>query len=375
MPFRVTYTVNLHDGEHPDVRIDALRREQSAELPSDVICRAGMQHVTGEVIDQQESGESQISVTVAWPVNNAGRDLTQLLNILWGNISLQRGIQITGINWQDLYPDLVEGPALGINGLRRRWHLPDRALACAALKPMGSSPDQLAALACHFALGGIDLIKDDHGLTNQPSAPFEKRVAACCRALDRAAEKTGRRARYLPNITADPHLVVERYQKAAELGADGVLLAPMLVGPALMHHLARIDPPLPVMAHPACSGGWIARNRGAAAGHGFDPGLFYGGLWRALGADFSIYPNTGGRFSFSRSECLQINEHCRNSRQPFAATWPAPAGGIQSDRIEHWQREYGPKTVFLIGGSLYQDSGGIEQATARMMQSLIPSPD
>ena len=38
-------------------------------------------------------------------------------------------------------------------------------------------------MAYDFAKGGIDLIKDDHGLANQNYAPYEERVRACCAAV------------------------------------------------------------------------------------------------------------------------------------------------------------------------------------------------
>ena len=50
---------------------------------------------------------------------------------------------------------------------------------------MGLSATDLAELAYRFALGGIDLIKDDHGLTNQPFCPFEERVRRCAEAVAR----------------------------------------------------------------------------------------------------------------------------------------------------------------------------------------------
>jgi len=59
------------------------------------------------------------------------------------------------------------------------------------------SPDELGRLAEVFALGGIDVVKDDHGLADQPSATFEERVTACQAALDRVADATGRRTLYV----------------------------------------------------------------------------------------------------------------------------------------------------------------------------------
>ncbi|TVQ67532.1 MAG: ribulose 1,5-bisphosphate carboxylase large subunit [Balneolaceae bacterium] len=433
--FHVTYLLTLAPGEDAEERIRALQLEQSAELPDPVVHSLGMQYVTGSVTELNVMGEPesagdpntsryagtsgkqgsshlseaaasgasagpgvwprQLRVTIAWPKNNHGNEITQLLNVLFGNISMKRGIAITDIRWEDVAGDetagggrnaggerdlvaagrnrLLAGPAFGIQQIRKKWNIHGRALACTALKPMGYSSRKLADLAFRFALGGVDIIKDDHGLADQPTAPFTERVEMCVEAVDRAAQKTGCRSRYFPNITTDPHRVTERFEQAAELGADGVLLCPMLVGPALMHHLARLNTGLPIMAHPAFSGSYVAQAGTPSthtAPHGFEPGLFYGGLMRALGADFTIYPNTGGRFSFTSEVCDAINSHARNSGMPFAPCFPAPGGGMQRDRMAFWLKNYGADTTFLMGGSLFEDPAGIEAASRAFMETL-----
>ncbi len=418
--FHVTYLLTLTADEDPEERIRALQLEQSAELPDHVVHSLGMQHVAGSVtsvtsldasVERLRGALRQLEVTIAWPGNNHGSEITQLLNVLFGNISMKTGIAVTDIRWEDLSggnATILSGSAFGIARIREKWDIHGRALACTALKPMGFSSRKLADLAYRFALGGVDIIKDDHGLADQHTAPFTERVKMCVEAVDRAAQKTGRRSRYFPNVTTDPHRVAERYEQAAGLGADGVLLCPMLVGPALMHHLARLNTGLPIMAHPAFSGPYVAQ--GIAPGstdtrqefpatdstakrdvtgstvragspstrkkahvtvpHGFEPGLFYGGLMRALGADFTIYPNTGGRFSFSRETCDAINDHARRDGQPFARCFPTPGGGMQRDRMAHWLDTYGIDTTFLMGGSLFEDPAGIEAASRAFMEAL-----
>ena len=82
------------------------------------------------------------------------------------------------------------------------------ALLMTALKPMGSSAEELAEFAYKFALGGIDIIKDDHGLADQPYAPFEERVRKCSDAVRRANVITGRRCVYAPCLNAPAHLII-----------------------------------------------------------------------------------------------------------------------------------------------------------------------
>ncbi len=253
---------------------------------------------------------------------------------------------------------LFKGPQFGIEGVRSRYEITGRPLSATALKPLGCSSKALADLAFQFAVGGIDLIKDDHGLANQVYAPFEERVRACVGAIRKAAQRMGRRSYYFPNITADAGEVESRYRVAEESGADGVLICPHVAGLTMMHRLARMEGELPVIAHPAFAGSLTTDES-----QGFAPDFLYGQLWRALGADFVIYPNTGGRFSFTLPQCRSINKAARRPDTLFKASLPMPGGGIKVENVSRWMNEYGTDTCFLIGGSLYQHTRGIEAAS------------
>ena len=72
------------------------------------------------------------------------------------------------------------GPRFGVPGLRNLLGVAEGLpLLMTALKPMGTPTAQLADMAYRFARGGIDIIKDDHGLSNQPDSPFEARFLSC----------------------------------------------------------------------------------------------------------------------------------------------------------------------------------------------------
>ena len=71
--------------------------------------------------------------------------------------------------------------------MRERLGVYDRPFTFTALKPMGLPPEALAEEAYRCALGGIDLIKDDHGLMDQPFAPFRERVERAAGPMRRQA--------------------------------------------------------------------------------------------------------------------------------------------------------------------------------------------
>ena len=92
----------------------------------------------------------------------------------------------------------MSGPRYGRAGLREKVGQPVRPLLCGVLKPVGLCVTDLAKLAYSYALGGLDIIKDDQGLANQAFCPFEERVRRCVGAVEKANQQTGRNALYLP---------------------------------------------------------------------------------------------------------------------------------------------------------------------------------
>ena len=109
-------------------------------------------------------------VSIAYPNDTAGEELPQFLNVVFGNTSLKKGVSVENVT---LSRHLLEnrsmfpGPRYGIIGLREMLGVPRAPLLCTALKPMGKTAEEFADMAYSLAKGGIDIIKDDHGLSNQ----------------------------------------------------------------------------------------------------------------------------------------------------------------------------------------------------------------
>lgn len=363
--FTISYRLTLQPGEEIDAKIDAICLEQSVELPRSVLSAHISEHIVGKPVDKKQISDNQFDVDISWPVANIGEEVTQFLNILFGNISLNPGIQITDVDWNALPSALFAGPSHGIDGVRSALGIPDRALSCTALKPMGTSSEEFGRMTYEFALGGMDIIKDDHGLSNQSYAPYESRLNACVEATQRASQETGRNVWYVPHISAGGDELWRRYERAAKRGVGAVMICPQLCSPTVMSEIAALPDALPVMAHPAFSGAYVQDPQ-----HGFTKGFLYGSLWRAMGADFVIYPNHAGRFSFTQHECDDINHRARSADSRFKSAWPTPGGGMQRETLPQWIQRYGKNTVFLIGGSLYKHPSGIRAAASEIKQIL-----
>jgi len=234
-----------------------------------------------------------------------------------------------------------------------------------ALKPMGLSPEDLADLAYRFALGGIDIIKDDHGISDQTFSPFQRRTALCAEAVRKANAATGGHAIYVPNITAPHGEELARAALAKELGAGGLLIAPGLTGFDSMRAVAEADGVgLPVFAHPAFLGSYCFGDSGIAHG------VLFGLMMRLSGADASIYPNFGGRFSFSQAECREIAEACDAPMGGLKGIFPCPAGGMSLQSIPESLEVYGTEVIFLVGGGLFRHSSDLTE-NCRYFRSLV----
>lgn len=365
MHVTITYRISLFHDEDINSKIESICREQSVELPRAVLSHSIEKDIVGTLKRLERNSDATYFAHIAYPVGNVGNEVTQLLNVLFGNISLMPGIQVHDLEWEKLPAGLLPGPRFGIEGIRERLGIRNRALSCTALKPMGSSAKELAAMASEFALGGIDLIKDDHGLANQSYAPFEERLKRITEAVHKANASSASTTWYIPHITAHSDELLKRYEMAREEGAGAVMICPQLCSADALSTLSKQDNPLPIIVHPAFSGVYVSDRR-----HGFDKAFLYGKLWRAMGADMSIFPNHAGRFSFTLRECLDIVGSCRDARLPYPATFPVPGGGMQRNSIPYWIEKYGKDTVFLIGGSLYQHPEGIQSAAAEIKTLL-----
>jgi len=197
----------------------------------------------------------------------------------------------------------------------------------------------------------MHFVKDDHGLVDQKTSPFEERLKACVEAVSEANAKSGGKTSFVPNITGPAPSIIERARQAQEAGAGAVMIAPALTGYDVVRTLAA-DPDflLPIVSHPAFAGANVV-----SPDCGFSHRTFFGTLHRLMGVDAVIYPNFGGRFGFTREECLSIAKACAADLGGPRAIAAAPGGGMTFARVPEMREAYGKDVMYLIGGALLQE--------------------
>ncbi len=347
-----------------DARAQAIAVEQSVEMPPSAIHdHRVLADVMGRVEGVAAIGADLFEARIALAVETTGAEPGQLLNMLFGNASILEDVELAAVELPTTLLATFSGPRYGASGLKARVGASGRALTCSALKPLGMSAVALAGLASKLARGGLDYIKDDHGLADQRSAPFAERVPAIAAAVRAATGDTGHATRYLPNLSGNLDALRRQVRIARDAGLDTLLIAPMIVGLPAFHTIVRENADMAVIAHPAMAG--TVR---------IAPAALLGTLFRVLGADGVIYPNVGGRFGYSAQTCRAIAE---SSAKPMGATKPAlpvPAGGMTLQRIPEILDCYREDAMLLIGGDLL-GAGDRMTDEARRFQGAVAGFD
>lgn len=339
-----TYRITAPFGE-ARARAEALAIEQSVEMP---LAAVRDPRVLRDIVARVEAVRpvaDGFEADIALALATTGHEASQLVNMLFGNVSLQPDVALVGLALPAGIARAFPGPRMGIDGIRALVGTPgapagQRALTCSALKPQGAAVEDLAHLASTLARAGIDVIKDDHGLADQAFSPFAQRVPLIQRAIDAANRETGGRTVYAPTFSGRPRQLREQRRVAEDAGVQMALVAPMLVGlPSFVEF--REETALPLLAHPAFGG--AAR---------IAPPLLLGTLFRLFGADATIFPNHGGRFSYTADTCTAICTAARDPLDGLAPMLPVPAGGMTVERVDEMLDHYGTQCMLLIGGGL-----------------------
>ncbi len=328
---------------------EELRYEQTVEVHQEVVPPGPIrEHLVGRLEGFQRLPSGVFEAALSFAIETVGSELPQLLNVLFGNASLNPGVRVARIEPPPEGFEGLPGPRFGRAGLRALLGAPDRPLLCSALKPMGLPAKDLATMAYQLALGGMDLIKDDHGLADQRFSPFEERVARCAEAVGKANRESGRRSLYAANVTAPSGHILRRAHSAKAAGAGAVVISPGLAGWDAVRELAgEAGPALPVLCHPALLGTFVADPR-----HGIAHAVLFGQLPRLAGADAMIFPTFGGRFAFSPEDCRAIVEGTGEPLGPCRPIFPVAGGGIRLERLGELREFYGRDVVLLIGSWL-----------------------
>lgn len=358
---RITYHVRAATPADAESTALFIAREQSVEVAEGTAPEVEARLV-GRVETLERAGDGLWRVVIAYRADLVGGDVTQLFNLVFGNVSLTTGVRVADLAFPDALLAQLGGPRFGLAGLREVCGAVTRPLICTAAKPLGLDAVVLAEQCYRFARAGVDMVKDDHNVADQPFAPFVERVRRCQEAVCRANDETGGHALYFPHVSGPISDLAARLDVVQQAGCRGVLVNLLPQGVDAARTIGARG--LMVLAHPTMTGVFFGAEHGVAAE------VLLGTLFRLAGADGVIYVHGGGRFTnWTVEQCQAINARLRAPLGPVRPACPVPGGGVDAERVPYWIERYGLDTMFLIGASLLRRPD-VEAATRLVVETL-----
>ena len=246
-------------------------------------------------------------VTLSWPLDTLGPSLPNLLATVAGNLFELKpitGLRLLDIRLPQEFARAYPGPRFGVEGTRRLAGVHGRPIIGTIIKPsVGLGPQETAALVDDLCSAGIDFIKDDELQADGPACPFEQRVEAVMRVIDRHADRTGKKTMYAFNLTGDLDQMRRRHDVLLKHGATCTMASLNSVGLVGMIELARFGQ-LPIHAH---RNGWGYLSRHPLLGWSY---IAWQKIWRLAGADHMHVNGVGNKFAESDESCIASARAC-----------------------------------------------------------------
>jgi 2,3-diketo-5-methylthiopentyl-1-phosphate enolase len=311
----------------------------------------------------QPASERYADIQIAYPDVNFSRDIPALLVTVFGKLSMDGKIKLTDLSFSSDFLSVFPGPKFGLQGVRNLLGVHDRPLLMSIFKSVIGY--EMAALREQFylqAAGGVDLIKDDEILFENPLTPLEKRVETCMEAAAQASRETGQKLLYAANITGPTSLLAAQAKKAIQAGANAILFNVLAYGFDALHELSS-DPEInvPIMAHPAMAGAFYPSPH-----YGISASVLLGKLMRMAGADLVLFPSPYGSVVMTREENLAIKHallttdlahdyvyDSTGARVSLPPSFPVPSAGIHPGLVPLILRDFGSEVVVNAGGGIH----------------------
>jgi 2,3-diketo-5-methylthiopentyl-1-phosphate enolase len=295
-------------------------------------------------------GERYADITIAYPDVNFSRDLPAFLVTAFGKLSMDGRIKLIDIAPSTEFLSAFPGPKFGLQGVRDLLDVHDRPLVMSIFKSViGHDLANLREQFLQQALGGVDLIKDDEILFENPLTPLEARVEACMSAAREAEQVTGQKLLYFTNLTGSTFKLKDNAKRAIAAGANGLLFNVLAYGfDALAELAADPDINVPIAAHPALAGALYPSTH-----HGISAALLLGKLMRIAGADLSLFPSPYGSVVMPKAENLAVMEALLTPTLPQKVVFPVPSAGIHPGLVPLIMGDFGPEVVVNAGGGVH----------------------
>jgi len=351
-------------GETPELKARSGARVEAIEVFAEVAepSLPGARRTTGLPIRQAR-------VRLSWPVENFGPSLPNLFTTVAGNLfELQQfsGLKVLDVTFSPAFFRRYAGPAFGIAGTRALALVPEGPMIGTIIKPsVGFSPEQVADLVTTLAEAGLHFIKDDELQSDGPICPFEERVARVTEAVDRVAQRTGRRVMYAFNLTGEIDEMLHRHDVVARAGGTCVMVVMNSVGLAGMTALRR-HATLPIHGHRA---GWGSLSRHPALGWSY---IAWSKFWRLAGVDHLHVNGLRNKFCEPDDSVIAAARSLVTPLDPAcpAIVMPVFSSGQTVAQVPETLQALGTSDLmYLAGGGIVGHPGGPAQGVESLRQA------
>ncbi|GGG58600.1 2,3-diketo-5-methylthiopentyl-1-phosphate enolase [Paenibacillus radicis (ex Gao et al. 2016)] len=316
--------------------------------------KADMEKHLGKVlsVDVHElaGGDRYADIRIAYPDINFSRDIPALLVTIFGKLSMDGKIKLIDLDVSEQFQSAFPGPTFGLQGVRDALGIHDRPLLMSIFKSVVGH--DLANLEDQFfkqALGGVDLIKDDEILFENPLTPLEKRVEVCMAAARRAQQETGQKLLYAVNLTGPTSQLADNARKAINAGANALLFNVLAYGYDVLHELSKDSSiNVPIAAHPAMAGAFYPSPH-----YGIGASVLLGKLMRLAGADLVLFPSPYGSVVMPKEENLAVKDALLAPSDKLRTSFPVPSAGIHPGLVPLILRDFGTDVVVNAGGGIH----------------------
>ena len=351
--------------ETPELKLRAAARIEQLEALEPVLTPT----LPGAMQPKDQKIWHRAFVTLSWPLDNIGPSLPNLITTIAGNLfELQplSGIRLLDLRLPTAFAKRYSGPKFGIQGTRALAGVPERPLIGTIIKPsVGLSAEATGALVADLCAGGIDFIKDDELQADGPACPFEDRVKSTMRAVNAAADKTGKKAMVAFNLTGEIDEMSRRHDLVRDCGGTCVMVNLTGVGMSGMIDIGR-HTELPIHAHRA---GWGALTRDPLLGWSYPA---WSKLWRLAGADHMHVNGFDNKFTESNesvaASVASLNDPLFGN-SPMCAVPVFSSGQTVRQAAATLNAAGSPDVLVTAGGGIIAHPDGVTEGVKAMRQA------
>ena len=351
--------------ETPELKLRAAARIEQLEALEPVMTPT----LPGAMQPKDKQIWQRALVTLSWPLDNIGPSLPNLITTIAGNLfELQplSGIRLLDLRLPTAFAERYAGPKFGIQGTRALAGVPERPLIGTIIKPsVGLSADATGALVADLCAGGIDFIKDDELQADGPACPFEDRVKSTMRAVNAAADKTGKKAMVAFNLTGEIDEMRRRHDLVLDYGGTCVMVNLTGVGMSGMIDIGR-HTELPIHAHRA---GWGALTRDPLLGWSYPA---WSKLWRLAGADHMHVNGFDNKFTESNESVAASVASLKDplfGNSPMCAVPVFSSGQTVRQAAATLNAAGSPDVLVTAGGGIIAHPDGVTEGVKAMRQA------